>query len=612
MRSKACASTRRRRAAASSSASPNASSWRRPRARSNRADPTSLHPRANPSTRVDCSAWCPHSAARRRCGRRSRGSSWACSRCRGAGAPASADRLAADLLNHGRAPAAPPALAHGLRVAHTVPRRLRLIATALSVAAVVAVGAADWPTWAAATAVLALWMPAAVSELRWTHRHFPDLRYWHPVALGAALLVIVTLALVGLGEASAIVVAAALAIVAVAGLAIHNALDRVTDRWLAQTFPSADSARSGPPPRLGSGALSPRRDRSRRGRPGRSVLHRHLGRRRGDPGDKRRRDLPREATRAVGSSARSASPIGAAHGHGARVSELELLTLDQGRSPASSSGLRRSPRTSTRSPHSAAGGPRCEPMPCRSRRGRAWRGGSSSTRSSCSTTGWSRWCWRATSSSGVYGVCRGLVDIQRHRPAGRGPRAAGELRPGHHLPPAVRDQHARVARHPTADDMAAEAALDARQVLPLRWSPRQSARSPARSWYLVFVVSLLHDSERRRRQRVAWRTSSSGSRSSRSSPSWSSRPYPTSAHEATRSLRGDPPVLRLGCAPAGVDQHAAVRRGAGTALDELEASLLRGADVLAGPHQRRPSPVWPWLLLRRGADLRTSDRRRTR
>ena len=130
----------------------------------------------------------------------------------------------------------------GFAFAHTVPRRLRLIATALSVAAVVAVGAADWPTWAAATAVLALWMPAAVSELRWTHRHFPDLRYWHPVALGAALLVIVTLALVGLGEASAIAVAAALAIVTVAGLAIHNALDRVTDRWLAQTFPSADSA----------------------------------------------------------------------------------------------------------------------------------------------------------------------------------------------------------------------------------------------------------------------------------------------------------------------------------------------------------------------------------
>ena len=90
--------------------------------------------------------------------------------------------------------------------------------------------------------VVALWAPVAVSEVRWTRRHFPNLQVLHLLVFAAAVAGVVDVVLVVLGRGSPITLGVVAALVALGAEALRRGLARSCDRCLAVTFPHADDA----------------------------------------------------------------------------------------------------------------------------------------------------------------------------------------------------------------------------------------------------------------------------------------------------------------------------------------------------------------------------------
>jgi hypothetical protein len=153
-------------------------------------------------------------------------------------------------------------------------------------------------------------------------------------------------------------------------------------------------------------------------------------------------------------------------------------------------------------------------------------------------------------------VHRRLVDERGHRSARRRNGRASESRCGRSGSAAIRHQCARLVGDSAPDLVAAAHQMDARQVLPLRWRARRQRGgrnlvvpgprrvTPARrDCRRRHGLSRPHGARRHYRHRLR-RHDRHGAAAT--------------ARRAARPLRGDPPVLRLGRAAAGVGQHDAV------------------------------------------------------
>ena len=151
-----------------------------------------------------------------------------------------------------------------------------------------------------------------------------------------------------------------------------------------------------------------------------------------------------------------------------------------------------------------------------------------------------------------------LVDIRWRRPGCAGAHRAGQSRRRRDLSAALHPQRVGMACDPAADLVAAAGAVDARQVLPLR---RVACRR--RTCRDALVPDPRHvDDPRRccRCRRGAPRPHDPRGHHRHDVHGDGRDGTASAARSSARPLRGDSPVLWLGGARAGVDQHHAVRR----------------------------------------------------